>query len=200
MKRYSLMKCVYYNWIKLKKKKLRLMIKPGSNLYLDNSADVVGNGRLFFNTNKPERFRANCYFQMQKDTVLELETDNFFHYGSDVCIFEGGRCELHGCSLNAYSQLRCKKHISIGSGTIIGRSVQIWDADHHTFNGDREGKDIIIGNHVWIGSGAMILKGVNIGDGAVVAAGAVVNKDIPKACLAAGVPARVIQENVEWEY
>ena len=44
-----------------------------------------------------------------------------------------------------------------------------------------------------------ILKGVTIGDGAIVAAGAVVTKSIPPACLAAGVPAKVIKENVEWE-
>lgn len=44
----------------------------------------------------------------------------------------------------------------------------------------------------------MILPGVRIGDGAIVAAGAVVTKDVPAKCMVAGVPAKVVKENVEW--
>ena len=46
----------------------------------------------------------------------------------------------------------------------------------------------------------MILPGVTIGDGAIVAAGAVVTKDVPEKCMVAGVPAKVIKENVEWKH
>lgn len=60
-------------------------------------------------------------------------------------------------------------------------------------------KPVCIGNHVWIGQRAMILKGVSIGDGAIIAAGAVVTRDVPAGCLAAGVPAKVIRKNVEWK-
>ena len=56
-----------------------------------------------------------------------------------------------------------------------------------------------IGNHVWIGAKAMIMKGVNIGDGAIIAAGAVVTKDVPARCLVAGVPAKVIKTDIEWK-
>ena len=57
-----------------------------------------------------------------------------------------------------------------------------------------------IGNKVWIASGAMILPGITIGDGAIVAAGAVVTKDVPSRCMVAGVPAKVIKENVDWKH
>lgn len=56
-----------------------------------------------------------------------------------------------------------------------------------------------IGDKVWIATNAMILPGVTIGDGAIVAAGAVVTKDVPPRCMVAGVPAKVIKENVEWK-
>lgn len=58
---------------------------------------------------------------------------------------------------------------------------------------------IQIGNHVWIGARAIILKGVTIGDGVVVAAGAVVTKDVPPNTLVGGVPAKIIKENISWE-
>ena len=46
----------------------------------------------------------------------------------------------------------------------------------------------------------MILPGITIGDGAIVAAGAVVTKDVPSRCMVAGVPAKVIKENVDWKH
>ncbi len=54
-------------------------------------------------------------------------------------------------------------------------------------------RPIVIGNNVWIGAAATILPGVTIGDNAVVAAGAVVSRDVPASTIAAGVPARVLK-------
>ena len=54
------------------------------------------------------------------------------------------------------------------------------------------------GGKIWIATNAIILPGVTVGDGAIVAAGAVVTRDVPEKCMVAGVPANVIKENVEW--
>lgn len=65
-----------------------------------------------------------------------------------------------------------------------------------------EFKPITIGHHVWIGTGATVLQGVNIGEGAVVAAGAVVTKDIPSYEIWGGVPAKFIRKrnkNIEYK-
>jgi acetyltransferase-like isoleucine patch superfamily enzyme len=55
-----------------------------------------------------------------------------------------------------------------------------------------------IGDDVWIGRGALVLPGVTIGDGAVVAAGAVVTKDVPAGSVVAGVPAKVVGRADSW--
>ena len=55
-------------------------------------------------------------------------------------------------------------------------------------------KKVTIGKSVWVGSHATILPGVNIGDGSIVAAGAVVSKDVPERCIVAGVPAKIIKK------
>ena len=87
--------------------------------------------------------------------------------------------------------------IEIGDDVLIGQQVVIATLNHDLHPDRRASmlpKPVKIGNKVWIGAHATILAGVNIGDGAVVAAGAVVTKDVPKNTVVAGVPAKVIKE------
>lgn len=60
-------------------------------------------------------------------------------------------------------------------------------------------KNISINDQVWIAAHTQILKGVTIGSNSVIAKGAVVTKDIPSNCIAAGVPAKVVKSNNSWE-
>jgi acetyltransferase-like isoleucine patch superfamily enzyme len=60
--------------------------------------------------------------------------------------------------------------------------------------------DIRIGDRVWLGSGALILKGVTIGNGSIIGARAVLTKDVPMCCAAAGNPARVLRHHVSWDF
>ncbi len=92
--------------------------------------------------------------------------------------------------------------ITIGDGALIGHNVVLATINHDL--DPRHGRrnhyaPIRIGAHVWIGSNATILPGVTIGDWAVVAAGAVVTRDVPPLAIVGGVPARVIRtiENPE---
>jgi acetyltransferase-like isoleucine patch superfamily enzyme len=93
-------------------------------------------------------------------------------------------------------------HIAVSGNVVIGKFVRIapytliLDSDFHDLQDHTaEGKkgNIVIEDHVWVASRATILKGVTIGEGSVIAAGAVVTKDVPPYCVAAGVPAKVIK-------
>lgn len=92
--------------------------------------------------------------------------------------------------------------VSIGNYTRLGTFVEIIDHDHGILRGQRimnqpsTIKEIQIGEDVWIGSGAIILKGVTIGDGAVIGANSIVTKDIPEYMIAVGSPAKVIKERI----
>lgn len=89
--------------------------------------------------------------------------------------------------------------IQIGQRCLIGEMVQIFDCDfHETDPGRRKAgvgpiEAVSIGDNVWIGSRAMVLKGVTIGDNSVIAAGSVVTQSIQSNTLAVGVPARAIR-------
>jgi len=88
--------------------------------------------------------------------------------------------------------------VTIGDDTLIGEYVSIRDANHGTSaaalirSQPLESKPISIGRNVWIGRGCCILKGVTIGDGAVIAANTVVTHDVQPNTIHAGVPAREI--------
>ena len=73
------------------------------------------------------------------------------------------------------------------------------DYDYHSLSMNTpKSKPIIIQDDVWIGRRAIILKGVTIGEGAVVAAGSIVTKDVPPHTLVAGNPAKIIKKEVNW--
>lgn len=88
--------------------------------------------------------------------------------------------------------------ITIGDDVMIGPKVNLVSAGHPVSPSERRNgivaKPITIGNNVWIGAAATILPGVTVGDDAVIAAGAVVSRDVPAGTMAAGVPARVLKQ------
>lgn len=94
--------------------------------------------------------------------------------------------------------------IDIGNDVSIAHGVTIMSSSHQYSSLDLSIKDqgvsmdeVTIKNNVWIGAKATILGGVVIGEGTIIAAGAVVTKDIEKNCIVAGVPARVIKKRGE---
>ena len=85
--------------------------------------------------------------------------------------------------------------IDVGEGCRIGPFVQLLTADHPRDPALRKqrlenGKPVRIGRNVWIGGGAIVLPGVNVGDDAIIGAGSVVTRDVPSGATVAGSPAR----------
>ena len=91
-----------------------------------------------------------------------------------------------------------KGKITIGDRCAIAAGVRVVTTTHDPFSLPVEAKgfnkSVNIGNDVWIGTAAVILPGVTIGDGAIIGAGAVVLKDVEPECMVAGVPAKTIKK------
>jgi len=96
--------------------------------------------------------------------------------------------------VNKGSLIASKQDIRIGNDVLIGDYVSIYDHDHGLLNrSEYATSPVKIEDNVWIGSHAVVLKGVSIGQGSVVAAGSVVTKSIPAGEVWGGVPARFIK-------
>ena len=135
---------------------------------------------------------------------IELGRWSWLGHGTKIRCHEGivsiGAKTVLGqeCTISAY------QHVAIGRECVIADRVMLIDFDHGVVEVDRpirlQGiykRDVHVGNNVWIGYGACILRGVTIGDNAIVGTSAVVTKDVPANAIVAGVPARVVRMREE---
>lgn len=107
----------------------------------------------------------------------------------------------NNCAIGMFNYLDGNAELCIGNDVHIGPHVCIYTANHIYSDLNvaihKQGLDckpVRIGDDVWIGSHAVILAGVNVGKGSVIAAGAVITKNIPEYSVVAGIPAKVIKK------
>jgi acetyltransferase-like isoleucine patch superfamily enzyme len=151
---------------------------------------VVGKPRLLTN---PQRIHIGDHVFLRPGSRLEVVANA---RGSSA----NGRITIADhVQLEDFIHIAAAEEISVGEGSVIGSYVYITDHDHGRPVGRERlldtplvTKPTRIGRSVWIGERACVLKGVTIGDNAVVGAGAVVTKDVEQGALVAGVPARDI--------
>ncbi|MFB3226205.1 acyltransferase [Exiguobacterium sp. PHA03] len=149
---------------------------------------------LIFERKKPKLGKIG------KNVILPY-TSNNFDYPQNIYI--DNYCSL---GKDVILQATPSSKIIIGEGTIIAPRCKMI-ATNHNYNNNLKAlpfdninyvNDIVIGKGVWIAESAIILSGIKIDDGAIVAAGAVVTKDVPKGAIVGGNPAKIIKyRNIE---
>ncbi|WP_322975331.1 acyltransferase [Aporhodopirellula aestuarii] len=155
----------------------------GARFQMEQLPYIVGRGRILI----------GCGVRLSGKSSFAFSSK---HGGATLVI--GDRCFLgHNCAVTV------AKEIIIGKDCLIAGGVRITDFDGHPLDADdrRTGqpapidavRPVVIGDDVWIGHGAVILKGVRIGNRSVIGARAVVTRDVPEDCVVAGNPARVVK-------
>ena len=174
----------------------RLKVGPGSRIHFARGSFLFMGFAHF--TPMP------CSVHLGRGAQLSVEGTVQIHRGTRVFVNDGGHLEIGTQSyINDCSTVTCFEHIKIDSGCSISWNTNILDTNVHELvvNGVPRPRSqrIAIGDHVWIGTGAIVLAGVTIGDGAVVAAGSVVTSEVPSGVVVAGNPARIVREGVSWQ-
>lgn len=199
----SIIKKIYYRIISIfvclrTQIKGKVRVSGKCHFHLNKLSKIESNGIITFGVNSFGSSRETT-LRMDKNSEI-IASGNFdFFYGCDIILFEGAKLVLGNSFINSDAKIRCHKEIKIGDNCAISHDFTIMDSNAHSLNGDRGTKPIIIEDNVWIGTRVTVVSGVTIGTGAVIAAGSVVTRDVPPHCLVAGVPAKVVKENVEWE-
>lgn len=204
LRKMAVLQSIKYTFISSKvvrRNKAKCILFKGAHFQLHSSTKILLEGNLFFSDNDIIFSNRQSTLRMDSNTKLEVKNNFSIFYGADIILFSNSRLILGSGFFNSNIKIRCHKKIEIGEDVAISHDVTIMDSDAHTglWDGYKKTLPIKIGNHVWIGTRAIILKGVTIGDGAVVAAGAVVTKDVPAHTIVAGIPAKVIKTDICWK-
>ena len=165
------------------------------------------------------RWRSDGPFFLGRDLELKIEPRGEIRFGRFAWIGDGTKIRCHEgtveigektvmgqeCTISAY------QHVRIGNECVIADRAMFIDFDHGIVEVERpirlQGiykRDVEVGNNVWIGYGACILRGVSVGDNAVIGTNSVVTKDVPANAVVGGIPARIIRmreapEDLLWE-
>jgi len=139
-------------------------------------------------------------FEIGRGAVLRLGRWSWIGHGCKLRVHEGeveiGAKTVLGqeCTISAF------QHVSIGRECILADRVMLIDFDHGVVEVDRpireQGiykRDVRVGHNCWLGYGACILRGVTVGDNAIVGTSAVVTREVPENAVVAGIPARVLR-------
>jgi acetyltransferase-like isoleucine patch superfamily enzyme len=137
------------------------------------------------------------YVRIGNNVLLERKVR--FSLGDGARVYIGD-----GTYLGDFTNVLAVQEVNIGKDCAISWHVLFMDTSSHPlgFEGEQATTKIApirVQDHVWIGCRAVILKGVTVGEGAIIANNAVVTKDVPPRTMVAGNPARVIKKDVIWE-
>ncbi len=139
-------------------------------------------------------------FEIGREARVELGRWVWLGHDTKVRAHEGVVSIGAKSVLGQECTVSCYQHVSIGRECIIADRSMLIDFDHHTAETETpvrlQGiykRDVRIGNNVWMGYGACVLRGVTVGDNSVVGTNAVVTHDVPDNAVVGGVPARLIR-------
>jgi acetyltransferase-like isoleucine patch superfamily enzyme len=157
---------------------------------------------------------SKVYNLSEKKELINIDENT--HIKGELLIFKfGGEIKIGAnCYIGEGTRIWSAENIEIGNNVLVSHNVNIIDTNSHEIDhqersegyisllknghaktqGSIISKSILIKNYAWINFNAVILKGVTIGEGAIVAAGSVVTKDVPDFTMVAGNPAKIIKQ------
>ena len=193
-----------FNFIKTRYKKLKNKLEIFGKLRKNKIKISGDNNILYIGKNSLLR---NCHISINgNNNVLHIGDDCVVNSTSIILDNEGTEIRIGNKTSIGKAQIVSLEpyKIEIGEDCMLSYDIEIRNTDSHKIydkNANKrinEGNSVRIGNHVWLGMRAIVLKGVTIGDNSIVAAGSIVTKDVKANTIVSGNPARQVKENKNW--
>ena len=193
-----------FNFIKTKYKQIKNKLEIFGKLR-KNKIKISGNKNIIYVGKNSLLIDSNIFIK-GNNNILYIGEDCAVNNLSIILDNEGSEIRIGNKTSIAKAQIVSLEpyKIEIGEDCMLSYDIEIRNTDSHkiydknTNQRINEGKSINIGNHVWLGMRAVILKGVNIGNNSIVAGGSIVTKDVKANTIVSGNPARQIKENIYW--
>ena len=206
LKHIDILMFIKFNYIKINIKRDKgayLIPYRHSTIDIDKSANVLLHANIHINPQEVNGTKKEAILFVRPNGRLVINGAVRLLSGATLQVQQNASIDIGQAYINHDATIIAANNMKLGNGLLISRNVTIFDSDFHTIL-DKDGnqintiKNIEIGDHVWVGVNATLLRGTKIGKGAVIAAGAVVGGKIKEGTMAAGNPARSYSE-IQWE-
>ncbi len=204
----SLIKYIYLNYL------CRNVVRNGSGKIIPykNSCIELGksskitlyDGSVEIGRGKIKGSKKETYLRLRENAVWIVHESCDISYGCTIEILANAIFETYYFTTNCNTTIISKKKIYIGHDVMIGRNVIIYDSDFHNIYRENslinKSEEIKINNHVWIATNSVVLKGVEIGEGAVIGANTIVTNDVnEKNLVLSQYKKQVLNTDIRWE-
>lgn len=171
-------------------------LEKGSQIRIEDENICIG-------VNKLKKSKTETYVRLRENAVWDAKNGCEISYGSTIEILKNAELESKYFTMNNFSTLVSAKKIILGEDVMIARNAVVFDSDFHVIEYDENqaeySETVSIGDHVWIGANAIILKGVIVGNGSIIAANTVVTKNVEQGVMVGNEKKLcVLKENVRW--
>lgn len=167
-------------------------------------AKITINGRLIVEKRGCPGAFSGPTLEVLEDAELVINNTVIIGPNSHFIVGRGGKlvfgdADDTSTQFSYSSKIVADEYVKIGSGGLFSWDILIIDTSTHKIDGSVIQRPVIFEKYVWVGARATILKGVTIGEGSIIATGAVVTKSVPPNSIVGGNPATVLRTNVSWE-
>jgi len=201
----SVLKFIYYNFLcgRVERDEGKYIIPNRySRIELHKNAKIVLHANLHLNANKYPHSHAECYLRIRDGGVLTVNGPVTLMYNGTIEVHKNAALNIGSCCVQSGAVIICAYKMTIGNGCLFSRMCYVSDSDHHKVM-DETGKvtnyprETVIGDNVWVGVKATVMKGAKIKNGSAIGAGAVAGGKIREHSFMMGEPARAFSE-IHW--
>lgn len=178
-----------------------IYITPYSIIEFHTGSKLELHGPFMLGVKRFRKSKEETRLLLEKNAHMLVAERFCLGYGSNIEVFANAYLGIDNCGTNCNTTIICGKRIELKGRVSLGRDVSIRDTNAHiiAIEGYKVLRPVIIENHTWLCSGAVICPGVKIKEGAVVGACSYVIQNVPAHTLASGHPAKVVMKDIAWK-
>lgn len=178
-----------------------IYITPYSVIEFHIGSKLELHGPFMLGVKRFRKSKEETRLLLEKNAHMLVAERFCLGYGSNIEVFANAYLGIDNCGTNYNTTIICGKKIELKGRVSLGRDVSIRDTNAHiiAIEGYKVLRPVIIENHTWLCSGAVICPGVKIKEGAVVGACSYVIQNVPAHTLVSGHPAKVVMKDIAWK-